>query len=141
MAEKRILPWKEYANKLIGEWQAKTKIGWYKTHRGVCGIRWDLLAGQGYACPGGYADTYDLAMDAAEADYLDRVTEFVPVLKPGQVGISREDAETITEYFSWSTDIPTHMFQALERVTAVIETSRIADKTYRETQPDAKGDR
>jgi hypothetical protein len=42
----------------------------------------------GYSCDGGPCDDAETGMDAAEADYRERITEFVPVVQPGMVQVS-----------------------------------------------------
>jgi hypothetical protein len=113
MNAKRILPWKEADEHFYRAHVcmiAETSIGAYAIiDRGkyVNKFAWILEEAEWeYSKVYRYVDTIDAAMDACEADYLSRCTEFLSLYDPStHVVVSREMAKTALVMLSGSGDV------------------------------------
>jgi hypothetical protein len=113
MNAKRILPWKEADEHFYRAHVcmiAETSIGAYAIiDRGkyVNKFAWILEEAEWeYSKVYRYVDTIDAAMDACEADYLSRCTEFLSLYDPStHVVVSRERAKTALVMLSGSGDV------------------------------------
>lgn len=97
MNAKRILPWENWDE---GHWEAETKVEDYHVqhhdyrddtagYEAYCGNDWPRELG--------VFDTPGQAIDACEADYIARCTEFLRVAGPGECVVKVEDvADTAT---------------------------------------------
>jgi hypothetical protein len=98
MDTKRILPWRGDDRRFYSEhvcMAAKTDIGSYGIIDDTeCGEKFAWMLEEArweYSKMYGLADTLDAAMDACEADYLARCTEFLRLAGPGEVVVAGED--------------------------------------------------
>ncbi len=117
---KRILPW-EFRDNAHNVAQAITKVELYWIHP---------KEGKFMACIDDEVlnsisthDTLDAAMDACEADYIARCSEFLRVAGPGQVVVEIADAEALTEFFNDFCP-PVWIDQACHRITDAIMEAR-----------------